>query len=74
MIRKEDVIKMIEDWKKRLGKGLHDETLEVVLELVLKKIQAIPTVSELDRPPEDKCTGCFGAANNDCGRCPFNGG
>lgn len=25
------------------------------------------------RTTEDKCNGCFGAANNDCMICPFNG-
>lgn len=32
------------------------------------------TAKRADEQDSNKCYGCFGAANGDCGRCPYGGG
>ena len=42
MLRKEDVIKMLTDWKESVGNNGISEIAEVVIDLAINKIQAMP--------------------------------
>ena len=46
MIRKQDVIRMLDEWIGRLGTGLESEAIEVVLMMVKNRIENMPDVKD----------------------------
>ena len=48
MINKKDFINYLQNWKGSLGKTFEDDFVEIVLDIILKKIESFPTVENSD--------------------------